>query len=243
MTSISQQTQKEHRPWYLSVTMLWHELDGFNKYQQAIRRTIGEDPRLRKLPFHHCEVKKTSLHSTIFAILEINLILCSSESSAEELSKEVFREFFKNKDLKKDISKILNCFALEVTPKEIRCYDNNTTIQFCDIPNLEETRTQLRSILQPHVRRVIDLYPSAKSLLSDESKSKGARLFGSIARSPCRSDTSFLRWKCSICSPPLRCEKIHLLVSDDALTNYRDDQNDIPIDLKVNVNKKTTKSS
>jgi hypothetical protein len=57
---------------------------------------------------------------------------------------------------------------------------------------------------------------------ADTSKNKGDRAFGSIARSSCRSDKSIERYRVSLQEQiKFNFKHIHLLTSDEALTNPR----------------------
>jgi hypothetical protein len=125
---------------------------------------------------------------------------------------------------------ILSGLSLEAC--KVRVFDNGTTIQFRDNDRLARFRDRARAVLSEPVAKLVATYSSGliQPMLDDCTKSRGPKAFGSIARSPCRSDKSDLRWEMALDKPvPLTFKRVHLLVSDDALTNPRDNDEDYPI--------------
>lgn len=216
--------------------MRWSELSGFGNLRKVISGYLSFPP----LPVHHILVPEISWHSTIIAILQINRTNAST-LGFQEFCNAIFADLINAGRLRQEISGVLKPF--DFVAQEIRCFDDSTTIQFQDNKAVDKLRSSLRPILSPHVARIIGFYSHLydrrsgqspedrviiESLLDHKAKSIGTKLFGSIARSPCRQDTSCIQWEEPIKEVRLTCNKLHLLVSDDALTNaHLDNVNDL----------------
>lgn len=219
----------EPRPWYVSVTVVWKELGNF----PALRDAIWPFLRRRRLPAHHVAVPCDSWHSTVFAVLRINRVPPEYDTFGD-FANQLFKRLRRYPSLKQGLARRLK--PLKLVAKEFRCHDDGTTVQFRKNDDLKRLRINLRKFFRPHVNRLIGSMVSAdgtppvvESLLDHREKSSGNKLYGSFVRSPSRADSSVLRWKKPI-RPivRLRCNRFHLLVSDDALTNPRQpDVNDL----------------
>lgn len=222
------------RPWYVSVTLLWRELDNFS----ALRRAIELFRKRRQLPVHHVAVYPESWHSTILAVFQINRVPASNDAF-EGFADSLFKQLTDYGELRRGLKSTLK--PVTFVAHQVRCFDDGTTIQFQDSEDLKQLRTDLRDLFRPYVGALVGstvsaygtparggLRPIVESLLDHQTKSSGKRLFGSFARSSCRADSSVLRWEEQIRPLQLRCNRFHLLVSDDVLANPRRlDQNDL----------------
>jgi len=228
------------RPWSVSVTLVWQDSDDFYQLRDALWPFL----RPGRLPVHHLEVARESWHSTIFAVLQINRVSRDREPFSQ-FANDIFTRLRRYQSFEEDLRSKLR--PLKVVAHEVRCYDDGTTVQFQESSDLEQLRTGLRKFFRRHVSRVVSstvsaygtpavggMRPIVESLLDDAKKSWGRTLFGSIARSPCRADSlrhsNGLRWIEKIKPKPvtLQCNRFHLLVSDAALTNPRQlNENDL----------------
>ena len=216
------------RTWYLSLTAKWCEADGFSDLQQVLAEYV------EYFPLHHVLVPERSLHSTVFAILGIN-DKPSNFDSVNNYATSLFERLHKNTDLVNNIQKAFRkAFRrpLKVIAYNLKCFDNGTTVQFEPNKQLEEFRDSVRPHFESPVKALINNSLLLESLLCNQNKSCGAKFYGSVARSPSRRDAAVLRWKESLPGTTLTFRRIHLLVSDDALTNpLCPGKNDIFIDL------------
>lgn len=213
------------RSWFLSLTAIWLEAAGFHELRSALEASLEAHP----LAGHQILLPVSAWHSTAFAILKITGVR-NTEQSGSEHAASLLHKLREEADIVQKIRQVFRPFT--VTAKERRCFDDSTTVQFVDSPDLESFRKAIRPILEgPVATMVSHSTPSCKleSLLYDQNKSQGNRFFGSIARSPFPCDSSFFRWELPLSPISLTFNRIHLLVSDDALTNPRDLDTDIPI--------------
>lgn len=209
------------RPWYLSLTLVWEDDQaGLSKLNQALRGLLAA--RQLVCPAHHRLVPRKARHSTAFAILKINRVPCPG-MSLRQLARELLMQLAPT--VRVDLAEAWGS-GLSLEAHEVRAYDDATAVQFRARPDgcLADFRDRARKILAKQVGELLSAYPSGvlESLIYDCTKSRGDNAFGSIARSPCRSDKSDLRWALSLTDPvTLTFTGVHLLTSDDALTNPR----------------------
>ena len=223
MSNPSGRAPAESRPWYLSVTFRWR--DDQQNFPH-LKRTVEAFLDPEQLPIHHTPVPDSSWHSTVFAILQINRVSRHNESFAD-FATFLLGRLTKQKGFDEALASKFKQF--EALVREVRCYDDGTTVQFHDNDHLEVLRNDLRGFFRDRVSELVAatvsaygtpavgwMRPIVESLLDEEKKSCGKLLFGSIARSACRSDSSVLRWKTTIDSGEvkLECRKLRLLVSD-----------------------------
>ncbi len=181
------------------------------------------------LPVHHNLVPLSSWHSTVFAIVKITGKRPTCESGSEE-AENLLRRI----GTSEVVARLCDAYEpLTVTSESRKCFDNNTTVQFAPTPGLKEFREKVRRVFEPGLNAILDESKGSfrvESKLDDIWKSQGSSFFGSVGRSLSRSDTDFLRWQCPLSSVSLTFAVIHLLVSDDALTNPRKvGQSDLPV--------------
>jgi hypothetical protein len=232
-------TEQEPQPrlWYLSLNLIW------NDDANAVALLDESLTKLKEshefvLPAHHLEVPPEARHSTAFAILQINRSPCK-EDSLRQFAGELMAQLagLVLHDLKKIWKE---CFSpasgepgLHLEASDLRVFDGGTTVQFATSEDLARFRDRVRVALAAPVARLVSLYPNGlvEPLLHDCNKSRGSKAWGSIARSPCRSDKSDLRWETKLKSNkkdesnkkdrPIKFtfKKVHLVVSDHAMTN------------------------
>ena len=202
------------RPWFISLTAIWRDADGYQK----LRRRLESETEYRPAS-HHVRVRRSSWHSTVFALAELGPGANANQSASERGAK-----------LLKELATTELCSALsrlapfDVVADELSCYDSGTAVQFSSDSDLGAMRDCIRKVVKEPVECLLGSPPFAtdgiESLCDDQKKSAGPHFYGSIARSPCTLDDSSLRWKRPL-SPtvPLHFDRLHLLVSDQALTN------------------------
>lgn len=208
------------QPWFISITAKWLDAEAF----PALRDCMARLRVTHSLPFYHKDIAESSMHSTVLAIVKLSTF--PPHGPAADYAKEVFNIVISSPSLPDTLQHIFEPF--EARPEKLRCFDIGTTIQFEDSPRIEALRRKFGKELESVVREIQQDRVGVTSLLKDENKSIGKRFFGSIARSVRPSDAPQLRWELDLTSlglPPLTFDKIHLLVSDDGLTNVHDDGN------------------
>ncbi len=213
-------TNTSPRPWFLSLTAKWAEAEGFASLSSGIRGILTN----HGLPTHHLPVAESSWHSTIYALLTIEGTQPDG-TAPSALAPQLFQELRAAIPFLRRAAAVL---PLAIQPHTLQAFDDGTTIQFEDHSGLAELRAALRPLIEPSVMRAIGAHQATKHLLDNTSKSNGSRIFGSIARSPSRSDGPHLRWRVTLPSlPPLQFRTMHFLVSDDTLTNTHDSSNSL----------------
>ena len=115
--------------------------------------------------------------------------------------------------------------VLSLAADKVRVFDDNTTIQFHKSAVLARFRKRARAVLAAPVDSLLAKYPrgSVKSLLPDPSKSRGKKVFGSIARAAYRSDKNNDSQQEMKLRPPVifKFNRVHLVTSNGWLTNPR----------------------
>lgn len=207
------------RPWFLSLAALWNDDAKAAQHLDAALARLRTTPLF---PYHHMEVASHSRHLTVFAILRINALPSSTES---------FRDFssYLISSLTADfqiLNRLTELFGagLSLDAYELRVFDSGTAIQFQGGKQLAAFRDGAREVLDEPVMGLARAYGEGiiDPLVEDHAKSRGSHAFGSIARSPNRVDGPIERFRVAL-QPPVRFQfaRIHLLTSDDALTNPR----------------------
>ncbi len=228
------------RPWYISLTALWQ--DDRKRYPQF--ESLVTRPNSPCQPAgNHVFIPQSSWHFTVLAIVRIN-DHPDEFQSMREFAQWVLDPLRINPKLIQALRASFKPFTAIVD--EVRCFDNGTVLQFECGERLKTFRKQARTLLQTPVSLLVRAHansaagrrfkkkwgiPILQSMLAD-SKNDSSRAFGSIARSPCRDDGSRLRWR-----KPLKhsdqkkfaFQHVHLLVSNDVLTNPRDAEEDFLI--------------
>jgi len=220
---------KTPRPWSLSLALVWNDANGaIAKLNDALRNLRNTEDF--KCPRHHLRVPENARHCTAFAILEITS-LPSSEGSLREFAKKLLRPLATSEMQASLAAAWKTAFqqqngspVLSLRADKVRVFDDGTTIQFCDSEVLARFRDRAWAVLAAPVGNLLAAYSSdcIKSLLNS-SKSRGDTVFGSVARSPCRSDGPQLRWEAPLPHEvTFRFERVHLVTSDGWLTNPRE---------------------
>jgi hypothetical protein len=221
------------RPWYISLTPVW---------QDDPRNYLRLDSLLEKSVFasqlagNHIAMPHHSRHFTVLAVMKINGLPARTQSM-REFAGRVFEPIRSNGRLVRDLRTKFRTFkSFTAKVYEVRCYDNGLALQFeCD-QTLEDFRNFARTALDIPVSVSVKRHANSEagrrfrkgwefelveSILDDPAKNYGHKAFGSIARSPCRSDNGTERWRKRFTGVTLKFERIHLLVSDETLTNPR----------------------
>ena len=201
------------RPWSLSITAKWHDAKNFDQLEKQLHKLKIDHP----LPYYHLPIPHESQHSTLLAVAEI----CEfpTGKSAADHAEDIFSDFLlADPKLEKKLNKAFKPFTVQ--PARLKCYDDNTTIEFGENEEVKKLRDALRRILLDVFTAVARDRKGILSLLQDENKSRGKKFFGSIARSAHPSDLTQLRWVEPLPdAPALNFEEVHFLVSDEGLTN------------------------
>ena len=245
------------RPWYISLTAVWQDdEENYPKLNKLLTQTIqqdneGNDSRRNasvmekpRRPGHHVFMPELCRHFTVLAIMKLNGHSHETQSM-RQFARCVFKQVRTHDDLPSKLRAWFKPFTATVT--EVRCYDDGITLQFECGDELEHFRDHARKLLKKHVSELVREYTNnaaglrfriesgrelVESILRDPSKNYGTGAFGSVARSPCRFDGSTQRWCVKLRERgkvTLEFKKIHLLVSDEMLTNPRSDEEDVPI--------------
>jgi hypothetical protein len=207
------------RPWFLSLTGIWSDdADAVAQLNLALTALEPSAP----YPHHQFAVRHEARHLTILAILRINDIP-SPTPSFRDFSRHLISSITAEPGLLNRLTKQFGA-GLVLDAYEIRAFDSGTAVQFQGTSQLGDFRDNAREILTEPVSRLVAAYPDGTidPLVDDPIKSRGERAFGSIARSPSRSDPPAERFRVSL-DPPVKFNfrRIHLLTSDEFLTNPR----------------------
>ncbi len=224
------------RPWYISLTAVWKEAKNFPDLLKLVTRTNASRPA-----GNHVHMPQGCWHFTVLAIMKLSG--CPGGTpNMREFAGRVFEPIRRDNAIVKALQKGFKGFAAEVY--EVRCTDKGMTLQFeCKEP-LEDFRNHARRVLGAPVSALVGLHtnsetgrrfreawgvPLVESILDDPKKNYGTQAFGSIARSPCRSECDIERWREPLERVALKFDRIHLLVSDEMLTNPRCPAEDVRI--------------
>lgn len=215
------------RPWYISLTAVWRE---GSKSDSELRKVVA--PYLLRRAGHHLLVPLRSWHFTVLAIMQFNGH--PKAQNMRDFARSVFSTLRSKKKLLTDLQSEFLPFNADAY--EIRCYDDALALQFHCGKELGRFRNHARDLLSEPVAELTTWHKNSvdgqlfrvdsrvelvESILYDRNKNFDTRAYGSIARSPCPSDDSIERWRESLDGPSLEFNKIHLLVSDEMLTNRR----------------------
>ena len=207
------------RPWYLSLTAKWVEAEGFSDLKQILVDYMKRFPP----PSHHVLVPEPSWHSTVFAILKINDKPIDVDSESKYAT-TLFEHLLTTTDLVDNIRQVFR--PLQMTAQELKFFNDGTTVQFKSNEQLRGFRDSVRPLFESPVEALINdsvggasNSPFLECLLRHKYKSCGAKFYGSVARSPSSQDKSSPRRTVRLPGTTLTFRRIHLLVSDDALTN------------------------
>jgi hypothetical protein len=243
------------RPWYISLTAIWKEAENFDalaKWSRALLRTWALQPSeaLRRAG-NHVPIPRDSWHFTLLAIMKINGYPGGTQNM-RKFAGRIFQPVPSDNALVGDLRAGFKPFTAKLD--RVRCFDDGTTLEFECGKALEDFRNHARRVLGAPVSSLVSLHtnseagrrfretwgvPLVESTLDDPNKNYGMRAFGSIARSPFRSDRSVERWHEEFklndvnekAPPELKFSRIHLLISDEMLTNPRvPEAEDVPIE-------------
>lgn len=225
------------RPWYISLTAVWQDdKDNFRKLKDLVKTSNGS-----QRAGNHVLIPEEFWHFTVLAIIRLNGHPDGTQNM-REFAGRVFEPIRSDDDVREALRKEFKCFTAEVY--EVRCFDNAMSLQFECGERLRDFRNHARRVLGARVSALVSLHtnsetgrrfreawgvPLVESILDDPKKNYGTRAFGSIARSPCWSDASNERWSEPLKGVGLKFNRIHLLVSDEMLTNPRRTEEDILI--------------
>ena len=228
MTEPPELQLKRPRPWFLSLTALWSDDE---RASQALDEALSLlDKQGVFFPAHHIQVRREIRHITLFAIAKITNSPCS-DMPLREFAKELLAQLVITPELIRGLTDSLGT-GIALDAYELRSYDDATVVQFQSEDTLGEFRDNARTLLADPIDTLRRRYPDTliEPLIHDCAKSRGTHAFGSVARSPSRSDLSALRWQRRFDKPiSFRFKRIHLLTSDHALSNPRGNDEDYEI--------------
>ena len=214
----------DNRPWYISFTAIWHQAQGFKELRSICRDLLD------KIPFHHLPVKEEYWHFTVLPLLRANS--CPSGTPAEEF---IFG-LLKRLDIG-SLNKTINLPPLSVYAYQAIAFNSGTSIQFRGVGDcLSKLRDTFRDLAKA---RIATLVAECEGIISEldppTKKNKGNETYGSLARA-LTPESNSIRWRREI-EPQaiLRFEKVHLVVSDEYLSNpyAHDDQRRISLSLPL----------
>lgn len=225
------------RPWFISLALLWSDdVCGMYELGRAIEYAQKEAPLEKRLiiPPNHTWIPELVWHSTAFAVVEINH-QPNEDSPQREFAREIFKQVATLPRLRKLAKAWTKAFpnGLQLEAFSVWVHDDGTVVQFRQKQQsethrfnspLEHFRDTSYRLLSRRVSTLVGSYPATKlkQLIRHPYKSAGSRVYGSIARSPCRSDRADLRYAVEIKpSVDFTFTHAHLVVSDEALTNPR----------------------
>jgi len=240
------------RPWYISLTAVWDDDSPNNKKLRTLlkKRELGKSGKeegkgRRAFPLagNHITVPLDCRHFTVLAILKINGHPPGTQFM-RDFARQVFEPIRGDNALLGNLRASFESFSSKVD--RVRCFDDGMTVEFKEDDVLKKFRDQARCILDEPVARIANQHEESEfgryfkkqwgvelveSILHDSKKNYGGGAFGSIARSPCRCDRSIERWRKEIdYRITLTFDRIHLLISDEMLTNPRNRDEDVPIE-------------
>jgi len=158
----------------------------------------------------------------MFAILRVNALPTSGEP-LRDFARGLLSRLSEDVRILEGLTQLLQA-GLDLEAYEVRVFDSGTAVQFHGGPPLAAFRAGVANLLAEPVAALVTRHPDGllDSLVRDPNKSVGERAFGSLSRSPSREDAPAERWRTFI-EPPvkLRFRRLHLLTSDEALTNPR----------------------
>jgi len=207
------------RPWYLSLTLRWDDAE--DDRQVPLLGTVA-GMALQMKAAHHLDVAPKSRHSTLMPLVKV--ISFPEGWDAECWMKQGLDE----------VNGALGPLQEKHGPvdlkfEEVRGYDNRTVLNFCGGGRLSEIRAELWTRLWEVTCKVADRLGGTSELRGSGSKCTGPRIWGSVARSPSRGDSSALCWLSQSellasrfeewVGEKVRFSQAWLLVSDEALSN------------------------
>src|SRR6266850_2042666 len=230
---IKEDAAHRSRPWYVSLTAVWK--DDAKNYLRLVD-LVKKSEFAYELAGNHIALPHRSRHCTVLAIVKLNGHP-SGTQHMREFAARVFEPIRSNGRLIRELRAKFKSFkSFTANVYEVRCCDNGLALQFeCD-QTLEDFRNYARTALNGPVSVLVREHTNSEvglrfrkergvelveSILDDPSKNYGLKAFGSMARSACRSDGSTERWRESLTGVAVKFKRIHLLVSDEMLTNPR----------------------
>jgi hypothetical protein len=226
------------RPWYISLTGVWQD-DAAN-YPKLDALVAGQGAACQPAG-NHSLIPQHCRHFTVLAIMRLNGHPHGTQN-IRDFAGRVFEPIRNNPVLLDDLRAGFKSFTANLDG--VRCCDNGTALQFECGDRLRDFRNHARAVLDAPVSVLVRRHTNSEagrrfrkesglrlieSILDDPNKNYGTRAFGSIARSPCRSDGSTERWRGQLDGVGLIFRNIHLLISDEMLTNPRGPEEDVQI--------------
>jgi hypothetical protein len=173
-------------------------------------------------PHHHIAVDRRARHLTVLVLMRFPASIAQT-GPLDEVAKEVFFSMSIDNTTTCELGSLM-VDGIDLDAYEIRSYDSATAIQFRGDGRLAKFREVGRKILAPIVEGSLSLFPDGmiEPMIHGSQKNFGDLAYGSIARSPLPGELDCERWRRAISNPVrFRFTRIHLLVSDEALTNPR----------------------
>jgi hypothetical protein len=217
------------RPWYISLTAVWKDAANYPNPNDLIAALRVPS----QLAGNHVLIPQHCWHFTVLAIMKLNGQPDGTQN-IRVFAGRIFEPIRSDKALLGTLRGGFRPFTAKVD--EVRCYDDGMVLQFeCGEP-LKGFRNHARTALDGPVSVLVSRHTNSEagrrfkeewgvelveSILDDPNRNYGTRAFGSIARSPCRSDGSTERWREQLDGVDLVFREIRLLVSDEMLTNPR----------------------
>lgn len=213
----------ESRPWYLSITARFRDAAGHADLKQVIESTVDS-----YLPSHHLRIAESAWHFTVLAIARLSIR--NSARAADDAALETLqRAITARSEIPAVLQRSFEGFSMEVY--EVRAYDTTTSVQ---LRSRDDRLARFRDNACAEFQQ-LDL-PSlstgdtiVSSILSDTWKNRGGNAFGAVARASGRDEATVLRYSLPV--PPVRLEfdTVHLVCSDETLTNPNSDRHAIAI--------------
>ena len=213
----------EPRPWYLSITARFRDAAGHADLKQVIEGTVDG-----YVPGHHLRLAESAWHFTVLAIARLSIR--SPSRAADDAALETLRRTVAARSgIPEFLERSFEGFSMEAY--EVRAYDTTTSVQ---LRSRDDRLTRFRDSARAEFQQ-LDLpslsteETSVSSILTDTWKNHGGNAFGAVARASGRDEATVLRYSLPV--PPVRLEfdTVHLVCSDETLTNPNSDRHAIAI--------------
>ncbi len=218
------------RPWFIAVTAPLFYAVGF----EQLRITLSKELDLNKIiPGHQILMNENIRHATVLILARINAwdsIPYTAEDYASHLLTNLLEALPDLSARTRDVFE-----PVELEAYELVCFDVSTTIQFREINGtLSRIRLKLKTILEKPLHELCSnqnqtdfaMYWAEKTgktliepLLNDMHRNSGGNCFASVARSPNPNELTCVRWRRILKPIKLTFQNLHLVYSDEMLTN------------------------
>ena len=229
------------RPWYVSLAAVWQDDE---EHCLQLEDLVTRPDSSCQVASNHLLIPTHCRHFTVLAVIRINGHPHDFQSM-REFARWVLDPIRGNFSLFESLCATFKPFT--ATVDKVRHFDNGIVLQFECGGLLKAFRNKARALLKIPASLIVRAHahsgagrrfqkewgiPILESMLDDPKDNYGRRAFGSMTRSLRRENRSIQRWNESLHArdrTQLIFEHIHLLVSDEMLSNPRGADEDILI--------------